>query len=89
MPARELVEATSTGDVVTQVPAIVHSVSLAADSAAGKLLVKDGSGGTTLLTLQAGANSTASHTFGEGVQFVSAVHATLTGSGAVASFEVS
>lgn len=89
--ARDLKEVSATGNVTTTVPAYLHSVVLTAGSDAATLLVKDGSGGATRLTLKAAANTSATWTSGEkcGVLFGSAIHATLTGTGPVADFEFS
>lgn len=89
MPARDLIAASATGNVTTQVPAILHSVVLTAGADTATVAVKDGSGGATRLTLSAVANTSVVWTAGEGVHFGTAVHATFTGTSPAASFEVS
>lgn len=87
MAALESKEISATGDVTTKDSSILWSVVLTAGSDAASLVVKDGSGGTTRLTLKAAANTSASHTFAKGVLFTSGIHGTLTGTGPVADFE--
>ena len=87
MPARESKEVSTTGDVTTNDGSILWSVALSAAGDAATLVVKDGSGGATRLTLKAAAGTTASHTFGIGVLFSSGIHAAFTGTGPVADFE--
>jgi hypothetical protein len=84
--ARALKQLAATGDVTTNVPARVHSVSLTAGSDAATLVVRDGAGTTVLLTVKAAANTTENVVFGDPVLFGSAIHGTLTGTGPVASF---
>lgn len=90
---RDLKEVNATGNVTAIVPAYLHSVTLTPDGTnACSLVVKDGSGGSARLTLRApGAGPSASWRSGskEGVLFNTAIHATLTGTGAVADFEFS
>lgn len=86
--ARDLKQVSATGDVTAVVPAILRSVTLTAAAATSTVIVKDGSGGATRLTLSALANTTVVWTAGPGgVHFGSAIHATLSGASAVASFE--
>lgn len=91
--ARDLKEVSATGNVTATVPAYLHSVTLTPDGTnAASLLVKDGSGGATRLTLRvpgAGPSVTWSAGDHQGVLFGTAIHATLTGTGAVADFEFS
>lgn len=89
--ARDLKEVSATGNVTTNVPAVLHSVVLTGGSDAASLLVKDGSGGATRLTLKAAASTTIVWTCGDpcGVYFGTAIHATLSGTGPVADFEFS
>jgi hypothetical protein len=89
--ARDLKEVSATGNVTTVVPAYLHSVVLTAGSDAASLLVKDGSGGATRLTLKAAASTTVTWHSGDecGVLFGTAIHATLSGTGPVADFEFS
>ena len=87
MPALESKEISSTGDVTTKDSSILWSVALTAGSDAASLVVKDGSGGTTRLTLKAAANTSVSHQFVKGVLFESGIHGTLTGTSPVADFE--
>ena len=86
--ARDLKQVSATGDVTTLVPAVLRSVTLTAAAATSTVVVKDGSSGATRLTLSAVANTTVVWTAGvDGVHFGTAIHATLTGASAVASFE--
>lgn len=86
--ARDLKQVSASGDVTTGVPAILRSVTLTAAAATSTVVVKDGSTGSARLTLSAVANTSAVWTAGpEGVLFGTAIHATLTGASAVASFE--
>lgn len=86
--ARDLKQVSSTGDVTTVVPAVLRSVTLTAAAATSTVAVKDGSGGSTRLTLSAVANTSTTWYAGpSGVLFGSSIHATLTGASAVASFE--
>lgn len=87
--ARDLKQVSATGDVTAVVPAVLRSVTLTAAAATATVVVKDGSGGSTRLTLSAVANASVTWQAGsaEGVHFGSAIHATLSGSGALASFE--
>lgn len=89
MPALESKELSATGDVTTTDSSILWSVALTGGSDAASVIVKDGSGGTTRLTLKAAANTTVSHQFVKGVLFTSGIHATFTGTGPVADFEYS
>ncbi len=84
-----LVEVTATGDVTTAT-AHLHSVVLTGGSDAATLVVKEGgSGGTTILSLKAPANTSVFWEAGDsdGVQCSGGIHATTTGTGETASFE--
>ncbi|WP_427422667.1 hypothetical protein [Lysinibacillus fusiformis] len=89
--ARDLKEVSATGNVTTSVPVFLRTVTLTPDGTnAASLVVKDGSGGSARLTLRvAGAGPSVTWRAGskEGVLFSTAIHATLTGTGAVADFE--
>lgn len=85
--ALESKEISATGDVTTKDSSILWSVVLTAGSDAASLVVKDGSSGTTRLTLKAAANTSVGHTFAKGVLFTTGIHGTLTGTGPVADFE--
>lgn len=86
--ARDLKQVSATDDVTTTVPAVLRSVTLTAAAATSTVAVKDGSGGSTRLTLSAVANTSVVWNAGaDGVLFTSSIHATLSGSGALASFE--
>lgn len=86
--ARDLKQVSATGDVTVSVPALLRSVTLTAAAATSTVVVKDGSSGSARLTLSAVANTSVVWTAGpEGVPFGTAIHATLTGASAVASFE--
>lgn len=91
--SRDLKEVNATGAVTSTVPAFLHSVVLTPDGTnAATVVVKDGAGGSARLTLRApGAGPSAVWRAGDpqGVPFSSAIHATLTGTGAVADFEFS
>jgi hypothetical protein len=89
--ARDLKEASATGNVTTTVPARLHSVVLTAGSDAASVIVKDGTGGSARLTLKAAASTSVVWMAGdpEGVLFGTAIHATLSGTGPVADFEFS
>jgi hypothetical protein len=88
--AGDLKQVSATGDV-TGAGRFLQSVVLTAGSDAATLLVKDGSGGATRLTLKAAANTSVPWTSGDpdGVAFSATIHATLSGTGPVASFEYS
>lgn len=88
--SRNLEQVSATGDVEAG-PVYLHSVVLAGGSAASTVDVRDGSGNAVKLTLKAAIGESATWTAGDaqGVLFSSAVHATLAGTGAVASFEYS
>lgn len=91
MAARDLKQVTATGDVVAG-PVVLRSVVLTPDGTnAATLAVRDDSGGAVRLTLQCpGAGPSVVWASGAGgALFSTAVHATLTGTGAVASFEYS
>ncbi|HEU4542204.1 MAG TPA: hypothetical protein VFR23_13835 [Jiangellaceae bacterium] len=81
---------TATGNVVTG-PVVLRSVMLTPAAAVSTLELRDGSGGAIVLTLQAAASGSSSvWSAGKaGVLFSSALHATLSGAGAAASFECS
>jgi len=86
--ARDLKQVSATGDVTTNVPAILRSVTLTAAAATSTVTVKDGSSGSARLTLSAVANTSVVWNAGpSGVLFGTAIHATLSGASAVASFE--
>lgn len=89
MPALSSIEVSATGDVTTKDSTILWSVVLTGGSDAASVIVKDGSSGATRLTLKAAANTTVSHRFVQGVLFTTGIHATFTGTGPVADFEVS
>lgn len=90
--ARDLKEVSATGNVVTG-PVYLHSCTVTGGGTTnvGTLVVKDGSGGATRLTLKTIADGSGMWTAGdrEGVLFSSAIHATITGTSVVASFEFS
>lgn len=89
--ARDLKQVSATGDVVVTDSTVVRSVVLTAGSDAATLTVKaGGSGGTTKLTLKAAASTTVVWAANDrkGVLFAGGVHATLAGTGPVASFEL-
>ena len=88
--AGDLKQVSATGDV-TGAGRYLQSVVLTGGSDAATLAVKDGSGGATRLTLKAAANASVGWTSGDpdGVAFTAAIHATLTGTGPVATFEFS
>lgn len=91
--SRDLKQVSATGDVTTTVPAQLHSVTLTASTTVpASVAVRDGSGGVVRLTLSIGtASNTVTWSAGDnaGVLFGTSIHATLTGTGAVASFEFS
>lgn len=80
---------TTTGDAVTG-DAYLKSVALHGGSAASSVEVRDGSGGSILLSLAAPIADSAVWTSGDpdGVFFGSAVHLTLAGTGAAVAVEV-
>ena len=87
-----LKQVSATGDVdVTNAKqgAKLFSVVLTPAAAVSTLVVKDGgSGGTTILSLQAAANgNSAVWRSGSGVPLNGVLHATLSGASAVAAFE--
>lgn len=84
-----LIQASATGDVKAVVT-VLHSVNLTAGADAASVVVRDGSGGSALLTLKAAANSTVNWACGsrEGVLFSTSIHATFTGTSPTADFEV-
>lgn len=88
--SRDLKQVAATGDVVTG-SVRLHSAAVAGAGAAAVVDVRDGSGGAVRLTLKAAAGEAATWVAGdrEGVLFSTAIHATLTGAGALASFEFS
>lgn len=78
----------SSNTTVSSNPAYVHSVSLTAGSDQATLELRDnGSSGTKKVTIKAAANATESHTFAEGAEFFTDVHATISGTSPVASVE--
>lgn len=82
-------QVSATGDVITGVRRL-YGVVLTPAAALSTLEVRDGSGGPVLLTLQAAAGgSSVVSGLGEGVQFATAIHATLSGAGALAAFHYS
>lgn len=86
--ARDLKQVNATGDVTTLVPAVLRSVVLTAAAATSTVIIKDGSSGAARLTLSAVANTSVVWNAGpDGVHFGTAIHATLSGASAVASFE--
>lgn len=89
MTAKALTQVDATGDVTTSVPAVLHSVLLTAGSDAATLVVRDGDGGSTLLTLKAAANTSVQWRARRGVHVGTGIHihATFTGTAPVASFE--
>ncbi len=86
-----LVKVTATG-LVKAGPCILKSVHLVAGSAAATLGIQDSSagGGSDTLTLGAviGAGDSWTSGDGKGVVFSAGIYATLTGTGASASFEI-
>lgn len=78
--ARALKQVTATGDAVAG-PVYVRSVVLTHTGAAGVLTVRDGSGGSVVLTMRCAADTTAQVRFdGDGVYFVTSVNvASITG----------
>lgn len=87
MTAKALTHVNATGNVTTAKPAVLYSVVLTGGSDAATLVVKDGSSGSTLLTLKAAANTTVQWRAVRGVHIGTAIHATFTGTGPVAAFE--
>jgi len=89
--AGNLVQVSATGDVVTGQRRL-HSVILSPAGAAATLEVRDSASGAIRLTLKALINGpSVPWVAGDrsGIPFSSAIHATLTGAGALASFEYS
>lgn len=86
--SRDLKQVTATGDVVAGSSRLL-SVVVAGAAVTGTVDVRDGAGGALRLTLKAVAGAATSWTAsdGDGVLFSSAIHATMTGAGATASFE--
>lgn len=88
--ASKLVQVSATGNVNAS-SGYLKSVVLEAGTAAADLDVRlDGSGGTIVLSLAALAEDSRAWQSGDpdGVYFPGALHATLAGAGATASFEV-
>lgn len=84
-----LKQLTATGNVTT-LKSRLHSVSLTAAAAAATLELRDGTGTAVRLSLSAPIATTVTWTAGsDGVYSATAIHATLGGAGAVASFEYS
>lgn len=76
---------TTTGDVSTET-SFLHEVTLTGGSDAATLTVKaDGSSGSTVLVVKAAADTTVSVS-AHGAQVTGGIHATLAGTGPVASF---
>lgn len=89
--AGNLVQVSATGDVATG-PRVLHSVVLSPAAAACSVEVRDGASGAIRLTLKAAANADSvpwAAADRSGIPFTSAIHATLAGAGALASFEYS
>ena len=89
--AGNLVQVSATGDVVAAGRRL-QSVVLSPATAASSVEVRDGAAGPVRLTLKALANgASVGWTSGDpdGVPFSAAIHATLAGASAVASFEYS
>lgn len=84
-----LIQVSATGDVKA-VKTVLHSVNLTAGADAASVVVRDGSGGTALLSLKAAANTSVHWSSGsrEGVFFGESIHATFTGTSPTADFEV-
>lgn len=73
---------------VSSNPAIVHSVTITGGSNQATVELRDGgASGTKKLTLKGASNETHSHTFGEGAEFFTDVHATISGTDPLASIE--
>lgn len=86
-----LKEVSATGDVITGARRIL-SVTLTPAAAASAVEVRDASGGAIVLTLKApasGGSVTWRPGDAKGIPVGTSVHATLTGAGALASFEYS
>lgn len=67
----------------------VHSVVLTAGSDAATLTLRSGgSGGAVFLVLKAATNTTTAHTFACAAAYYGQLHATLAGTGPVATIEV-
>lgn len=82
-------QVSATGDVITGVHRL-YGVVLTPAAAVATLEIRDGSSGTVLLTLQAAASgSSVTPELGGCVQFATAIHATLSGAGALAAFHYS
>ncbi|PXY21127.1 hypothetical protein [Prauserella muralis] len=85
MRSSQILEVTATGDVTTR-DSYLRTVVLTGGSAASTLTVKaGGSGGTTVLTLKAAIDTTVSAELADAF-CGGGIHATLAGTGAVASF---
>lgn len=82
-----LIELSASGEIATAgKPRTVYAVSLTAGSDAATVTLKSGgSGGTTLLTLKAAANSSVAVEYGCGVAFPVGCYLTFTGTAPVAS----
>lgn len=80
---------TATGNVGPAAGGMVFSVVLTPASALSTLVLREGgSGGSVILAVQAAASgSSVQHTF-EGLNYTGQLHATLSGSGAVATIEL-
>lgn len=86
-----LAKVTATGDVAAAGSGgnarALYSVVLSPAAAVAALDLRDGSGGSVIATLQAAANGGSVVWRLGGVPFASAIHATLSGAGASATFE--
>lgn len=80
----------ATGDLVARA-CMLHSVTLTGGSDAATLVIRNASGGDALLTLKAAANASVQWRSGakSGVFMSATVHATFTGTGPLATVEVS
>lgn len=86
MDTSTIKQVSATGDVTT-VSTYLRTVTLTAGSDAASLTVRaGGSGGTTVLTLKATAGTTTASVIMRDAFAAGGVHATLTGTGPVASF---
>jgi hypothetical protein len=83
-----LAQVTGSGDVATGVRKL-RSITLTPAAAVATVVVKDGSGGSAVLSLQAAANgnSVQWRAGADGVQFATAINLTLIGVGAIVVVE--
>lgn len=79
----------ATGDVATANGGSVVSVTLTPAAALSTLVLREGgSGGNIILAVQAAANGNTAQVLLKGATYTGQLHATLSGSGAVASIEL-